>query len=72
MFEIFLRLPDLLQTEAQCWGFSDTVFRDECFEFLLEKCFNLTSVKYYSSQIARDYFERGICQNIDLDKIGKK
>ena len=42
MFEVFNRLPSDIQGLAVQWGFSDTVFRDDVFVYLIRKLFNMS------------------------------
>lgn len=59
MMHLFNKLPVQIQNLAIEFGFSDTVFKDSAFEYLLETQLNMTPKEYYASKIAADYFNKG-------------
>lgn len=71
MFEIFNCLPSCIQSDAISWGFNDTVFRDNVFEFLCKNQLGMTCDEYYKSKIARDYFDNGELIELDFEKMIK-
>lgn len=71
MFEIFNYLPKHERMLAIEWGFNDTVFRDNVFEFLCENQLGMTCKEYYKSDIARNYFDNGVEIEIDMEKLKK-
>jgi hypothetical protein len=71
MFELFNNLPSHIQGEAISWGFNDTVFRDNVFEFLCKNQLGITCKEYYKSKIAKDYFDNGVLIELDSEKMKK-
>lgn len=69
MFEVFNHLPSHIQSDAIAWGFNDTVFRDNVFEFLCKNQLGMTCTEYYKSRIAKDYFDNGELIELDFDKM---
>ena len=69
MFEIFNLLPKQERMLAIEWGFSDTVFRDNVFEFLCKNQLGMTCKEYYKSEVARNYFDNRIAVKIDFEKL---
>ena len=69
MFELFNHLPSHIQSEAISWGFNDTVFRDNVFEFLCKNQFGMSCKEYYDSEIAKNYFDNNVLVNIDFEKL---
>ncbi len=59
--EAFLRkLPEEISSIGIQWGFSDTVFRDNLFEYVVKEILHFESVeKYYESDIYKKYVEKG-------------
>ena len=47
MFEVFNLLPKNLQGFAVSWGLEDSVFRDDVFEYLVDKIYNISVEQYY-------------------------
>jgi hypothetical protein len=72
MLELFNNLPDDLQGTAVSWGFNDTVFREDLFEYLLETQFGWTPKEYYDHHY-RDFEEQGCFDDnpieIDFTKL---
>ena len=71
MFDLFNHIPSHIQSVAIAWGFSDTVFRDNVFEFLCENQLGMTCENYYKSKIAKDYFDNGVLIELDFQKMKK-
>jgi len=69
MFDIFNNLPTHEKMLAIEWGFNDTVFRDNVFEFLCKNQLDMTCEDYYESEIAKDYFDSGYLIEIDFIKL---
>jgi len=69
MFELFNNLPPHEISLAIEWGFNDTVFRDNIFEFMCENQLNMTCEEYYKSDIARDYFDNNKLIELDFNKL---
>ena len=69
MFELFNHLPNNIQSEAIAWGFSDTVFRDNVFEYLCDNQLDMTCKEYYESEVAKDYFDNGVLIELDFEKM---
>lgn len=69
MFELFNNLPNHIQSVAIAWGFNDTVFRDNVFEFLCKNQLGLSCKDYYKSDIAKDYFNNGVLIELDFEKM---
>jgi hypothetical protein len=69
MFEIFNNLPKHERMLAIEWGFNDTVFRDNVFEFLCENQLNMTCEEYYKSDIFKKYFNENVTIDIDFKKM---
>jgi len=51
MFEVFNKLPKHERMLAIEWGFNDTVFRDNVFEYLCDNQLCMTCEEYYQSKI---------------------
>ena len=69
MFELFNCLPKHERMLAIEWGFNDTVFRDNVFEFLCKNQFNMTCEEYYKSDIAKNYFDNNVEIQLDFNKL---
>jgi len=59
--EAFLKkIPEEISSIGIQWGFNDTVFRDNLFEYIVKKILNFESVdKYYESDVFKKYIEKG-------------
>lgn len=51
MLQVFNELPNHLQGLAVQWGFSDTVFRDDVFEYLIKALHGMTVTEYYDKKV---------------------
>jgi hypothetical protein len=69
MRRIFNQLPSHLQGLAISWGCHDSVFRDDVFEYLLKKQFDMTYDEYCSSDIGKEFFENGTYQEFNFEKL---
>jgi len=69
MFELFNNLPTHERMLAIEWGFNDTVFRDNVFEFLCKYQLGMTCEEYYESKISKDYFNHGVLIEFDFNKL---
>ncbi len=69
MLNIFNVLPNHLQGLALSWGLSDSVFRNDVFEYLLKKLLNMSVDEYYESKIAKDWFDNGVEIELDFNKF---
>lgn len=59
MYEVFTMLPSHEQHLALEWGCSDTVFRDNVFEFLCKAILDMTCEEYYASSVFKEYINNG-------------
>ena len=66
MYKIFNDLPTEIQCLAISWGLSNTVFRDRAFEHACKTYLKMDCKRYYQSQIAKDYFEKGILIELNI------
>jgi hypothetical protein len=57
MFQVFNSLPQILQGKIIMWGFNDTEVREDIFEHLCKKVYNMTIKEYYKSEYAKVYFK---------------
>jgi hypothetical protein len=69
MFKLFNLLPDNLQGLAVSWGCTDSVFRDDFFEFIIENQFGLSTNEYYESEIFNEFHKKKIYQSINWEKL---
>ena len=69
MFEIFNNLPKHERMLGIEWGFNDSVFRDNVFEFLCKNQLGMTCIEYYKSDISKNYFNNRITIDIDFKKM---
>ena len=56
LLEIFNNLPNHIQGNAVNWGFSDTVFRDNFFVYILNNQFNVTPQEYYAKKMHKNSY----------------
>lgn len=61
--EAFLRkLPEEISSIGIQWGFNDTVFRDNLFEYVVKEMLHFESIeKYYESDVFKRYKDTGEC-----------
>lgn len=59
--EAFLKkMPEEISSVGIQWGFNDTVFRDNLFEYVVKEILHFKSVdEYYESDIYKKYSEKG-------------
>jgi len=69
MFELFNNLPKHEQMLAIEWGFNDTVFLDNVFEYLCYNQLGMTCKEYYKSKISKDYFNNDVLIEFDFNKL---
>jgi len=53
---IFNALPSHLQGLAVQWGFSDTVFRDDSYVYIVEELFKCSWDEYHERESTKKYF----------------
>lgn len=63
--KIFNHLPEHIQGAAVQWGCSDTVVRDDIFEFLIETQFGMSCKEFYKNGMITAIRKSG--QNIGID-----
>lgn len=49
MFEIFNKLPQTIQGKGLTWSLTDSVFRGECFKYLVNKVYGISIEEFYRS-----------------------
>jgi len=69
MFKVFNCLPKHERMLAIEWGFNDTVFRDNVFEFLCKNQLNMSVDEYYKSDIFKKYLNNREFITIDFSKL---
>jgi len=69
MFKLFNHLPSNERMLAIEWGFNDTVFKDNVFEFLCKNQLNMTVDEYYKSDIFKKYLNNREFITIDFLKL---
>ncbi len=69
MFRVFNELPDYLKGLAVQWDTSDSVFRDDVFEFMCAAQLDMTPEEYYNSEIFKEYSEKNITIGINWEKF---
>lgn len=53
-------IPENIAHTGIQWGYNDTVFRDELYEYIVKEKLKFSSVEeYLKSDIAKEYFEKG-------------
>ena len=63
MFLLFNQLPNDIQGTVIQWGFGDTVARDNIFEHVIDRFFNVTVEEYYKEEL---YNSGGTFIKIDI------
>ena len=68
------KIPENIASVGIQWGFNDTVFRDNLFEYIVKEVLHFESIdKYYESEIFVKYKETGEClsNNVLLGDVNR-
>lgn len=61
------KLPEEVSSIGIQWGFNDTVFRDDLFEYVVKEILHFENIeKYYESDVFKEYKEKGKLLSNDL------